>query len=40
MFVLEAELQVPSKTHLSELRNDLAATCEEENLDFRLELAP
>ena len=39
MFVLEAELQVPSKTVLSELRNDLAATCEEENLDFRLELA-
>ena len=40
MFVLEAELQVPSKTHLSELRSDLAARCEEENLDFRLELAP
>ena len=39
MFVLEAELQVPSKTVLSELRHDLAATCEEENLDFRLELA-
>jgi glycine cleavage system transcriptional repressor len=39
MFVLEADLQVPSKTVLSELRNDLAATCEEENLDFRLELA-
>jgi glycine cleavage system transcriptional repressor len=38
MFVLEADLQVPSKIGLSELRNDLAATCEEENLDFRLEL--
>ena len=37
MFVLEATLQVPSKTALSDLRNDLAATCEEENLDFRLE---
>ena len=39
MFVLEADLQVPSKIVLSELRHDLAATCEEENLDFRLELA-
>jgi glycine cleavage system transcriptional repressor len=38
MFVLEADLQVPSTTVLSELRNELAATCEEENLDFRLEL--
>lgn len=37
MFVLEASLQVPSKTVLSELRNELTATCEEENLDFRLE---
>ena len=37
MFVLEAALQVPSKTVLSELRSELTATCEEENLDFRLE---
>ena len=37
MFVLEASLQVPSKIVLSELRSELAATCEEENLDFRLE---
>lgn len=37
MFVLEAGLQVPSKTVLSELRGELAAACEEENLDFRLE---
>ncbi|HEV3363369.1 MAG TPA: ACT domain-containing protein [Acidimicrobiia bacterium] len=37
MFVLDAELQVPSKTALSELRHELAATCDEENLDFRLE---
>lgn len=37
MFVLEADLQVPSKTVLSELRHELAATCEDENLDFRLE---
>ena len=37
MFVLEASLQVPSKTVLSELRSELTATCEEENLDFRLE---
>jgi len=40
MFVLVADLQVPSKTMLSDLRNELAATCEEENLDFRLELGP
>jgi glycine cleavage system transcriptional repressor len=38
MFILEADLQVPSKTVLSELRSDLTATCEEENLDFRLEV--
>ncbi|MEW6273334.1 MAG: ACT domain-containing protein [Thermodesulfobacteriota bacterium] len=37
MFVLEAELHVPSKLVLSELRSELAAACEEENLDFRLE---
>jgi glycine cleavage system transcriptional repressor len=37
MFVLEASLQVPSKTVLSELRSELTATCEDENLDFRLE---
>ena len=39
MFVLGADLQVPSKTVLSELRHEIAATCEDENLDFRLELA-
>ena len=37
MFVLDASLQVPSKIVLSELRSELAAACEEENLDFRLE---
>jgi glycine cleavage system regulatory protein len=37
MFVLEAFLQVPSKSVLSELRSELTATCEDENLDFRLE---
>ena len=37
MFVLEAELRVPSKIVLSELRSQLAATCDEENLDFALE---
>ncbi len=37
MFVLEADLHVPSKLVLSELRSQLAATCEEENLDFSLE---
>jgi glycine cleavage system transcriptional repressor len=38
MFVLHADLQVPSKIALSDLRHELAATCEEENLDFHLEL--
>jgi glycine cleavage system transcriptional repressor len=37
MFMLEATLQVPSKTALSDLRSELTATCEEENLDFHLE---
>jgi glycine cleavage system transcriptional repressor len=37
MFVLEASLQVPSKTALSELRSELTTTCDDENLDFRLE---
>jgi glycine cleavage system transcriptional repressor len=37
MFVLVADLQVPSSIALSELRDELAATCHEENLDFRLE---
>jgi glycine cleavage system transcriptional repressor len=37
MFVLNAELQVPSEVALRELRRDLAATCDEENLDFILE---
>jgi glycine cleavage system transcriptional repressor len=37
LFVLEAKLHVPSKIVLSELRSQLAATCEQENLDFSLE---
>jgi glycine cleavage system transcriptional repressor len=37
MFVLEAELQVPSEVALSELRRELAAQCDEENLDLTLE---
>ena len=37
LFVLEASLQVPSKTVLAEVRSELASTCDEENLDFRLE---
>jgi glycine cleavage system regulatory protein len=37
MFVLDASLQVPSKLALSELRHQLAAACDEENLDFHLE---
>lgn len=37
MFHLEATLQVPSKTVLAEVRGELTATCEDENLDFHLE---
>jgi glycine cleavage system transcriptional repressor len=37
LFILDASLQVPSKTVLAEVRSELAATCDEENLDFRLE---
>lgn len=37
MFVLEADLQVPSKLDLPALRAELAARCEEENLDLLLE---
>jgi len=38
MFVLKADLQVPSSTVLADLREELAATCHDENLDFHLEL--
>ena len=34
MFVLEAELQVPSEVALAELRRELSAQCDEENLDL------
>lgn len=37
LFVLEAELQLPGEVALKELRRDLAAACEEDNLDFTLE---
>jgi glycine cleavage system transcriptional repressor len=37
MFVLEAELQVPSEVALTELRRELSAQCDEENLDLSLE---
>lgn len=37
MFVLEAELQVPSEVALAELRRELSAQCDEENLDLALE---
>ena len=39
MFLLEAELQIPSEVALSELRRELGSICDEENLDFVLELA-
>jgi glycine cleavage system transcriptional repressor len=34
LFVLEAELQVPSEVALAELRRELAALCQDENLDL------
>ncbi|HEX7668189.1 MAG TPA: ACT domain-containing protein [Polyangiaceae bacterium] len=37
MFVLVAELQVPSAVALSRFRKDLAAACDDDNLDFSLE---
>ena len=37
MFVLEAELQVPSEVALAELRRELTVQCDEENLDLSLE---
>jgi glycine cleavage system transcriptional repressor len=37
LFVLEAELQVPSEETLAELRRELAALSDEENLDSSLE---
>jgi glycine cleavage system transcriptional repressor len=37
LFVLEAALEVPSETVLSELRRELGAKCDEENLDFTFE---
>ena len=37
MFVLEADLQVPSEVALSELRRELSAQCDDENLDLTLE---
>jgi glycine cleavage system transcriptional repressor len=37
MFVLEAELQVPSEVALAELRRELSVQCDEENLDLTLE---
>jgi glycine cleavage system transcriptional repressor len=37
MFSLATEIQVPSEVALSSLRRELAAVCDEENLDFVLE---
>jgi glycine cleavage system transcriptional repressor len=37
MFVLEAQLQVPSEVVLAELRRELSSQCDEENLDLSFE---
>jgi len=39
LFTLEAELQVPSATALTELRREIAALSDDENLDVTLEAA-
>lgn len=38
MFILDAALQIPSQIALAELRRELAKVCEEDNLDFTLEV--
>ena len=37
MFVLEASLQVPGRSTLRQLKQELSATCDEVDLDFSLE---
>jgi hypothetical protein len=37
MFLLIAELQVPSEVALGSLRKELAAACDDEDLDFSLD---
>lgn len=37
LFVLQAELQVPSQVALAAFRRDLLSACDEENLDYVLE---
>ena len=39
LFVLNAEIQVPSEVAVSALRKELATVCDEKNLDFLLEAA-
>lgn len=37
LFVLEADLQVPSEVVLAEFRREISALCQDENLDFSLD---
>jgi len=37
LFLLEAQLQVPSEVALATLRTELSRVCDEENLDFQLD---
>ena len=37
LFVLEANLQVPSELALADLRREITALCQDENLDLSLE---
>ena len=40
LFVLEAELQIPSEVALAGLQNELAALCQDENLDLTFDPKP
>ena len=37
MFILEASLQIPGRSTLRQLKQELAQTCDEVDLDFSLE---
>ncbi len=39
LFVLEADLEIPSEVALAELRRELTAACDQENLDVSFEAA-
>jgi glycine cleavage system transcriptional repressor len=38
MFILDATLQIPSQTAVAELRREIGRVCDQDNLDFTLEV--